>query len=97
MESKNAATDATINTVRRDNVRPIVVGKFDDYSTDIWHTAISPEISAVFAYAWMVGFGGNGRRTTWLQNDTGTRYIQLQARWGTAAVGWRGFVRNPGA
>jgi len=95
-DPKIAATDATINTVRGE-ITPIVDARLDSYSAAQWYTGVNPDVLPVIAYAFMRGYGSQGQRRTWFENERSTRYVALESRFAAAAVGWRGMVKNMGA
>jgi len=94
-DPKVANTDATINTVRGE-ITPIIDARLDAYSTKFWYTFVNPQASPVIAYFYMNGYQNSGVRETWYDPESTRRYYALEARQGTAAVDWRGMVRNAG-
>jgi hypothetical protein len=96
-ESKVAATDATIN-VNRGKVNVVVEPGLTNYGGTTaaqWYSFDTRVRTLVYAY--QTGYGAGGQRMSWFDNDTGSRKVKLEGRFGAAAVGWRGVVRNNGS
>ena len=95
-DAKVARTDADINTVRG-TITPTIDAMLDDYSEQVWYTFSDTRYSP-FVHAYRRGTGGaRGTRTTWVDPDTGSRYIAMDISYGLAALNRRGAVRNNGA
>ncbi len=94
-EVKNPALDTDLN-VFRGSITPIVEPELDDFSAVIWYSFADPRIRRVIVHSFMQGYGRGGRRTTWWDDDTETRYVKLEGRFGAATAGRRGSVRNAG-
>jgi capsid assembly protease len=93
-ETKVAATDSNIN-VHRGTVRVVVEPGLDAYSAAAWYTF--DDRLRTIVHGFQTGYGRGGRRTTWFNPETESRYIKLEGRFGAAAVGYRGAVKNPGS
>lgn len=93
---KRPSSDTNIN-VHRGKVRPVVEPELSDASAEAWYTFANPAIRPVIAHVFMTGYGPGGRRSTWFDQDTETRYTKLEGRFAAAAVSGRGAVRNPGS
>lgn len=97
-DPKVAQTDATINTVRG-TITPYFDAMLGEYTASggdkAWYTIV-PKYKP-FIYGHLRGKGGSrGYRTTWVDPDTGTRYVAIDMWAGYAALNWRGTVKNPG-
>ncbi len=93
-EVKQPTTDANINTHRGTMTDIIVESDLDDISTAQWYTFDSNIRSIVHAF--QRGYGRGGRRQSWFEPSRKTRYIELEGRFGSAAIGHRGVCRNDG-
>jgi capsid assembly protease len=93
-ESKMANTDANIN-VHRGTVDVVCDPGLDAYSTAMWYTFDTNMRTIVHGF--QTGYGRGGRRTSWVDPDSGCRFFKLEGRFGAAAVGYRGAVRNNGS
>lgn len=93
-ENKVATTDGTLN-VHRGRTNIVVEPELDSSSTTAWY-AIDPRFRTI-VHAFQTGFSRGGMRTTWYDQARGTRYVKLEGRFGAAAVGYRGIVKDPGA
>lgn len=94
-DPKVANTDSTINTVRGE-ISPLIDARLDAFSNLKWWTAIDPNESPCIGYAYFNGYGQGGQRRSYVNPKTLTRYYVIEARFGVAAVGWRGMVQNAG-
>lgn len=95
MEALQKTSDANIN-VHRGRIMPVEEPELDDYSTNLWYGFADPRILRSFVHMFQTGYSAGGKRTSWLNNENGTRYVALEGRFGAAAAGYRGAVRNPG-
>lgn len=96
-ESKVANADSSIN-VHRGSVSDVVVEPgLESYTTGdtYWYTFDNRLRTIVHGF--QSGYGRGGKRTTWFSNENKCRVIDLEGRFGAAAVGYRGVVRNNGA
>lgn len=89
-------TDATVN-VFRGTITPIVEPDLELSSSNVWYTFADPARRRTVVHAYQRGYGRGGRRTSWFDPDTETRYVRLEGRMAAAAAGFRGAVRNAGA
>ncbi len=94
-ESKVANVDTNIN-VHRGRIKPVVEPELDTFSTDVWYLFANPQRRPVIAHAFLVGFGPGGRRRSYVDPATGTRFYVMEQHVGAAVVGYRGAVRNDG-
>ena len=94
-EMKQPTTDSNINVHRSTNVQVVIDAHLDAYSSNSWYGFDSRLRTIV--YQFMRGYGQGGRRTNWFDPSTGCRHYMLEGRFGAAAVGYRGVVKNPGA
>ncbi len=95
-DQKVANTDGTINTFRG-TISPIIESHLDGYDAVKWYTFVRPSIIPAVVYAFQTGYGANGRRTTWFDQDTQCRYVRIETRFGVALANHRAVVRNAGA
>lgn len=94
-ESKIAATDGNIN-IHRGKTKVICEPDLDSLiSTTVWF-AFDLRFRTV-CHVFQTGFGRGGQRTNWADPATGVRWIKLEGRFGAAAVGHRGSLKDPGA
>ncbi len=93
-ESKVATTDSNIN-VHRGGKIIVQEPELEAVSTTAWY-AFDKRFRTI-VHAFQTGYGRGGRRTTWYDPARGTRWIKLEGRFGAAAVGWRGSLKDPGA
>lgn len=93
-ETKSPEVDGEIN-VHRGSVREVIVEPdLDDYSKTQWYTFDDPRRFRVIAHCFQTDYGRGGRRTSWFDNETETRWVKLEGRFGAAAAGHRGSCRN---
>jgi signal peptide peptidase SppA len=95
-DPKVAQTDATVNTIRG-LLTPVMDAMLDGYvnGTKRWWTFVPKYKPIVVTY--LQGKGGSaGHRTTWIDPDTGCRYIAIDLWFGYAPLNWRGSVLNEG-
>lgn len=93
-ESKVNATDSNIN-VHRGGKTIVQEPELESVSTTAWY-AIDKRFRTI-VHVFQTGYGRGGQRTTWFDHARGTRWVKLEGRFGAAAVGWRGILKNPGA
>ena len=83
----------------RGTIKPVFDAMLGEYTASggdkAWYTIV-PKYKP-FIYGHLRGKGGSrGYRTTWVDPDTGTRYVAIDMWAGYAALNWRGCVKNPG-
>lgn len=95
-ETKVPISDATINPFRN-KVIPVVEPELDDYSTTQWYTFADPRVRRTICHVFQSGYGRGGRRTSFFDPDSETRWFRLEGRFAAFVCGFRGAVRNSGA
>jgi len=91
-ETKVAATDGTINVARGRS--RVVVEPGLDSDVNAWY-GIDTRFRTI-VHVFQAGFGPGGRRSNWFDNDTKTRWYDIDCAFGAAAVGFRGIAKDPG-
>lgn len=94
-ESKQAATDGNLN-IFRGQFQLVREPELDAFSSVIWYWLANPRRRRVIVHMFMQGYGPGGRRTTWFDPDSETRWHKLEGRFGAANAGHRGALRNDG-
>lgn len=94
-ETKVANTDGNIN-VHRGRIKPVIEPELDDFSADAWYMFCDPRLRPVIAHTFLAGFGPGGKRRSYFDPATGTRYHVMEQNAGAAVIGYRGAVRNDG-
>lgn len=92
-EMKVPATDSNIN-VHRGGKTIVQEPELEGVSTTAWY-AIDKRFRTI-VHVFQTGYGRGGQRTTWFDPARGTRWVKLEGRFGAAAVGWRGILKDPG-
>jgi hypothetical protein len=95
-DPKVAQTDGNVNTVRG-TIAPTMDAMLDGYTNGEfkWWTFVPKYKPIVVTY--LQGKGGSaGDRTTWIDPDSGCRYVGIKLWFGYAPLNWRGTVLNEG-
>jgi len=94
-EGKSPETDANINPFRG-RMRPVVEPELDDYSTTAWYSFLDPARHRSIVHAFQRGYSRGGKRETYWEPGTNTRWFRLEGRFAAAIASYRGTIKNPG-
>lgn len=96
-EVKTADTDGNIN-VQRGTIRNLLVDPMlDAYSSTKWYTFGDLRQVRPFVHAFQTGYGPGGKRRTYFDQQSETRYFEFQGSFGLTQLDYRGAAENFGA
>ena len=96
-EMKNPETDGNINVHRGTMQNLLVDSMLDAYSTSKWYTFGNLRQVRPFVHAFQRGYGPGGKRRTYFDEASETRYFEFQGSFGITPLNFRGAAENFGA
>lgn len=94
-ETKVPVSDSTINSFRG-KIRPVIEPDLDASSAFKWYTFANPAIRRTICHVFQSGYGRGGRRTSFFDPDSETRWFRLEGRMAAFVASFRGVCRNNG-